>query len=68
MSFGALIAAEILAADQGLGFMIMNARELGQTSIIIYGIIIIGVLNLITDYLIRELIFKRQLKWHFGEG
>lgn len=68
LSFGALVAAEILAADQGLGFMIMNARELGQIGVIIYGIIIIGVLNLITDYLIRELIFKRQLKWHFGEG
>jgi ABC-type nitrate/sulfonate/bicarbonate transport system permease component len=66
LSFGALVAAEILAASQGLGFMIMNARELGQIGVIIYGIILIGMLNLITDYLIREFIFKRQLKWHFG--
>lgn len=67
LSFGALVAAEILAADQGLGFMIMNARELGQISVILYGIVIIGALNLITDFLIKELIFKRQLRWHFGE-
>ena len=67
LSFGALVAAEILAADQGLGFMIMNARELGQISVIIYGIIIIGALNLITDFLIKEFIFKRQLSWHFGQ-
>lgn len=66
LSFGALVAAEILAASEGLGFMIMNARELGQVGVIIYGIIIIGVLNLLTDYLIRELVFKRQLRWHFG--
>jgi ABC-type nitrate/sulfonate/bicarbonate transport system permease component len=68
LSFGALVAAEILAADQGLGFMIMNARELGQISVILYGIVIIGALNLITDFLIKEFIFKRQLKWHFGES
>jgi len=66
LSFGALVAAELIAADRGLGFMIMNARELGQIGVIIYGIILIGVLNLLTDFLIRELILKRQLRWHFG--
>lgn len=66
LSFGSLVAAEILAANQGLGFMIMNARELGQISVIIYGIILIGLLNLLTDLLIREFIFKKQLAWHFG--
>lgn len=66
LSFGALVAAELIAADRGLGFMIMNARELGQIGVIIYGIILIGALNLLTDFLIREFIFKRQLRWHFG--
>ena len=68
LSFGALVAAEILAADQGLGYMIMNAREIGQIGVVIYGIIIIGAVNLLTDFLIRELVFKRQLKWHFGSS
>jgi ABC-type nitrate/sulfonate/bicarbonate transport system permease component len=66
LSFGSLVAAEILGADQGLGYMIMHARELAQIGVIIYGIILIGAVNLVTDFLIRELIFKRQLKWHFG--
>ena len=66
LSFGTMVAAELIAADKGLGFMIMNARELGQLTVIIYGIILIGTLNLVTDFLIRELIFKRKLRWYFG--
>jgi ABC-type nitrate/sulfonate/bicarbonate transport system permease component len=65
LSFGALVAAELIAADRGLGFMIMHARELGQIGVIIYGIILIGLVNLLTDFLIQELLFKRHLGWHF---
>ncbi|MDR7419095.1 MAG: ABC transporter permease [Armatimonadota bacterium] len=66
LSFGALVAAELIAADRGLGFMIMNARELGQIGVIMYGIIVIGALNFLTDWLIREVLFKRRLRWHFA--
>lgn len=66
LSFGSLVAAEILAANEGLGYMIMYARELGEINVIVYGIILIGILNLVTDYLIYEFLFKRQLRWHFG--
>lgn len=66
LSFGSLVAAEILAAREGLGFLIMHAREVGQITVIFYGIILIGMLNLLTDYLIRRFIIERQLKWHFG--
>jgi ABC-type nitrate/sulfonate/bicarbonate transport system permease component len=65
LSFGSLVAAEILAANEGLGYMIMYARELGEINVIVYGIILIGVLNLLTDYLIYQFLFKRQLGWHF---
>jgi ABC-type nitrate/sulfonate/bicarbonate transport system permease component len=66
LSFGSLVAAEILAAREGLGFMIMYARELGQIPVIVYGIVLIGFLNLVTDYLIRKFIIEKQLRWHFG--
>jgi ABC-type nitrate/sulfonate/bicarbonate transport system permease component len=67
LSFGSLVAAEIIAANEGLGYMIMHARETGAgVGVIIYGIIIIGILNLITDYLFSEIILKRQLNWHFS--
>jgi ABC-type nitrate/sulfonate/bicarbonate transport system permease component len=68
LSFGALVAAELIAADRGLGFMIMHARELGQIGVIIYGIVLIGAVNLVTDRLLRELVFNRQLRWHFGSA
>jgi ABC-type nitrate/sulfonate/bicarbonate transport system permease component len=64
LSFGSLVAAEILAAREGLGYMIMHARELGEISIIVYGILLIGALNLITDYLLNRFFLRRQLKWH----
>jgi ABC-type nitrate/sulfonate/bicarbonate transport system permease component len=67
LSFGSLVAAEILAAQEGLGYMIMYARELGEINVIVYGIILIGVLNLATDFLIHEFLFKRRLRWHFGQ-
>lgn len=68
LSFGSLVAAEILAANEGLGFLIMYARELGETAIIVYGILIIGLLNLVTDYVIYELFLRRRLRWYTGGG
>jgi ABC-type nitrate/sulfonate/bicarbonate transport system permease component len=68
LSFGALVAAELIAADRGLGFLIMHARELGQIAVIVYGIVLIGALNLITDRIIRDVVLKKQLRWHFGRS
>ncbi|MFW6139023.1 MAG: ABC transporter permease [Spirochaetota bacterium] len=64
-SFGIMVAAELIAANSGLGYMIMHARELGLISVIMYGVILIGTINLITDYFIQEVILKHQLRWHF---
>ncbi len=64
LSFGVLVAAELIAADQGMGFMIMNARQLGQVGVIVFGIILIGVMNLITDYFIGAVIRRRIGRWH----
>jgi len=64
-SFGLTVAAELIAADNGLGYMIMHARELGQITVIIYGVIIIGLLNLFTDFLIQQIIIKRKLRWYY---
>jgi NitT/TauT family transport system permease protein len=64
LSFGILVAAELIAADRGMGFMIMNARQFGQTGVIIFGILLIGVTNLVTDYCIGEIIRRRLGRWH----
>lgn len=64
LSFGVLVAAELIASDKGMGFMIMNARQLGNVGIIVFGIILIGVINLITDYIIGAIIRRRIGRWH----
>ena len=64
LSFGILVAAELIAADRGLGFMIMHARLSGYVDVIVVGIFLIGLLNLLTDALLVWLIRKSMGRWH----
>lgn len=64
LSFGVLVAAELIAADSGLGYMIMHARLLGYVDVIVVGILLIGMLNLLTDALLVWLIRMRIGRWH----
>lgn len=45
-----LVVAELVAANVGLGYRIMRAQRFLETDTIILGILVIGVLGLITDY------------------
>ena len=47
--FLALVAAELIAAPSGLGFMIQNAGQYFRTDITIVGIIVIGLLGALLD-------------------
>ncbi len=58
----ALVAAELVGANSGLGFMINDARSLLRTDIVIVGMIAIGLVGLALDLLIRE-ISRRALPW-----
>lgn len=57
-SWRALIGAELIAASAGIGYMIMDAEQLSRPDIIIVGIIIIGVLGYLIDYLFFSLTGK----------
>ncbi len=50
-----IIVAELVAAESGIGYMIINAQRMLQTGSIIFGILAIGVLGIITDYLFKWL-------------
>ena len=54
LAFGVLVAAELIAAESGLGYMIMNARQLGEVEVIILGILVIGAANLATDWALAK--------------
>ena len=58
LAFGVLVAAELIAAESGLGYMIMNARQLGEVEVIILGILVIGAANLLTDWLLASLLAR----------
>lgn len=64
LSFGVLVAAELIAAESGMGFMIMNARQFGDVSVIVFGILLIGACNLATDWGLALLIRRWLGRWH----
>lgn len=58
-----VVAAEMIAASQGIGFMITYARELTQPHVMLVGVFSIGLVGLLIDTLILKL-QKRMLKWN----
>jgi ABC-type nitrate/sulfonate/bicarbonate transport system permease component len=60
--FLALVAAELIAASSGLGFMIQNAGQYFRTDIVITGIIAIGIVGSLLDQLARML-GKHLTRW-----
>lgn len=51
-AWATLVAAEMLAASSGLGFMILMGRNYGRVDLIILGIVVIGVLGVLISLLI----------------
>lgn len=54
-SWTALVAAELLASSEGLGFMIQQARSISRPDIIIVGMICIGVVGLVLDVILHQI-------------
>ncbi|MBI4841846.1 MAG: ABC transporter permease [candidate division NC10 bacterium] len=48
-----IIVAELVASASGIGYMIISAQRMLRTGSIIFGILTIGTLGLITDYLFK---------------
>ena len=51
--WGTVVAAELVAAEKGVGMMIMVASQFQSTDIVLMGIILIGVIGFGIDMLIR---------------
>jgi len=51
--WGTVVAAELVAAEKGVGMMIMVAAKFQQTDIVILGIVVIGIVGLAIDLLVR---------------
>lgn len=62
VSWSCLVAAELIAADQGLGWLVQYAGQALQVAVVIAGIIIIGILGYVMELMIR-LVENRTVPW-----
>jgi len=51
-SWRALMGAELIAASSGIGYMIVDAEQLSRPDIVIVGILSIGILGYVIDYIL----------------
>jgi sulfonate transport system permease protein len=57
-----VVAAELIAAGSGIGYLIMDARQLSQSDVVLVGMISIGVIGKLMDSLIKRL-ERRLIGW-----
>ncbi len=50
-----LVAAELLASDQGLGYLISTGRALGRTDVVMVGMISVGIAGAIIGFIIDKI-------------
>ena len=62
-----LVVAELVAANSGLGYAILRAQRFLQTDTIFAGIIVIGLIGLLTDQLFR-LAHRKAFPWLYLKG
>lgn len=55
-SFMTVVAAEMLAAQSGVGFLIFNSRLFAQTDYVFSGIISLGIMGSVADLLLRKVV------------
>lgn len=61
-----LVAAEMIAVDSGLGYLIIDARNAGKRyDLVVGGMILIGVIGLALDILVRRLEKLPSVRWGF---
>lgn len=61
-SWSTLVAAEMLAASAGLGFMIQMGRQMARADVVVLGMLVIGILGAIMSYLLTVL-ENHLLRW-----
>jgi NitT/TauT family transport system permease protein len=62
-----IVVGEMTGVQTGLGAIIMEARQLSRTEVVISGMIVIGVFGFLSDQLVMQL-GKRLLAWSPSHG
>ena len=62
-----LVAAEMIAVDSGLGYLIIDARNAGKRyDLVVGGMLLIGIIGLVLDALIRRAETLPSVRWGFN--
>jgi NitT/TauT family transport system permease protein len=62
-----VVAAEMIAVNSGLGFLIIDARNAGNRyDLVIAGMVMIGLIGLLLDTGMRSLERIKSLRWSYG--
>ncbi len=58
-----IVAAEMIAVKSGLGYLIMDARNSLRMDMVVAGMVVIGTVGLILDYMVRLLERMPSVEW-----
>ena len=62
-----VVAAEMIAVNSGLGYLIIDARNAGMRyDLVVAGMVMIGLIGLILDFLVRRLELMDEVRWGFN--
>jgi NitT/TauT family transport system permease protein len=63
-----VVAAEMIAVNSGLGFLIVDARNAGNRyDLVVAGMVLIGIIGLMLDIGMRSLEGIKSLRWGYSE-
>ena len=64
-----VVAAEMIAVNSGLGFLIVDARNAGNRyDLVVAGMVMIGVIGIVLDLAMRRLEKLDFVRWGYVEG
>ena len=66
-SWRALVGAELIAASSGIGYMILDAEQLARPDIVVLGILTIGILGSVIDWLFFR-VARLAVPWKESEA
>lgn len=64
-AWSTLVAAEMLAANAGLGYMILMGRQFVRPDIIILGMLVIGFIGVLMTFILSK-VEKKYMGWRLG--
>jgi NitT/TauT family transport system permease protein len=63
-----VVAAEMIAVNSGLGYLIIDARNAGKRyDLVVAGMVMIGLIGLLLDLLVRRLERFDEVRWGYGQ-